>query len=271
LIVPQLKKDHINMINNANANQSNVIFTAFANPKGDLANLNREQNGIQDALMPLEQQGKLKKHLLRTDTDLDAYFDFIRQWKNQISIFHYGGHANSEGLSLQNAHTFFEPLAKELTERNKDSLVLVVLNGCSTFAHIKTLFALGVKAVIATSVDINDASATNFAIQFYKNIANNDELQTAYSSAANYTKSSSTAQKYRSFGEITRSAGFEHSEKDDNPDTFPWGLYIQDETVLNHTFFSQKETALKESGSKTIHQTAEKIYNIEKIDIANFS
>lgn len=30
-----------------------VIFTIFANPKGDLQGLSQEQNGIQDALDPL--------------------------------------------------------------------------------------------------------------------------------------------------------------------------------------------------------------------------
>ncbi|HRI60578.1 MAG TPA: hypothetical protein PK228_12660, partial [Saprospiraceae bacterium] len=106
-----------------------VIFTAFANPHGDLANLTREQNGIQDALGPLEAAGKLK-HLLRTDTDLNAFFDFLQRWKNQLVIFHYAGHANSEALSLQNAPTFFKPLAEELLARNPESLQLVFLNGC---------------------------------------------------------------------------------------------------------------------------------------------
>jgi len=206
---------------------TSVIFTAFANPKGDLNNLTLEQNGIQDVLLPFEQKGLLKKHLIRTDTDLDAYFNFLRQWENQIGIFHYAGHAGSEGIALQNAHTFFEPLAKELAHRNKDSLRLVFLNGCSTFAHVKTLLGLGVKAVIATSVKIDDALATQFAIRFYQNLANGDSLKTAYESAANYAKGQRSEERLRYFGEIRSvrdvGAGEPATEA---PEVFPWGLYV---------------------------------------------
>lgn len=215
----------------------NVIFTAFANPKGDLANLTAEQNGIQDALLPLERQGKIAKHLVRTDTDLMAYFEFLREYKDQISLFHYGGHADSQGISLQNSHIFFEPLAKELVQRNPTSLQLVVLNGCCTHAHIKTLFDLKVKAVIATSVNINDNTATQFAIRFYKNLASGDALLDAYQSAANFIKADSSAQQFRGFGEVYRTADFEDMPSN-TADEFPWGLYVNaDDKVLDQVFF----------------------------------
>ena len=226
-----------------------VIFTAFANPKGDLINLNKEQNGIQDILMPLEQAGKIKKHLVRTDTDIDAYFDFLRQWKSQICIFHYAGHANSEGILLQNAHTFFEPLARELTDRNRDSLQLVFLNGCSTHAHIKTLFGFGVKAVIATSISIDDDLATRFALRFYKNLAGDDTLESAYESAANYIKGRSSEQRFRYFGGLIRDVNVaeqgEQAPEGGKEGEFPWGLYINgDESILKQTFFSTTNSPL---------------------------
>lgn len=218
---------------------ASVVFTAFANPRGDLHNLTQEQNGIQDVLHDLERQGKVKKHLIRTDTDLDAYFDFLRSWKNEVSIFHYGGHANSEGLTLQNAHTFFEPLAKELVERNPDSLVLVFLNGCSTRQHVDTLFALGVKAVIATSVSIADDLATRFAVRFYENLAKQDALETAYTSAANYAKGSRNDTQLRHFGTVLRGLAL-RSAADESASNFPWALYVQDEAVLRHCFFDDQ-------------------------------
>lgn len=245
-----------------------VIFTAFANPNGDLANLTLEQNGIQDALGPLEAKGKIK-HLIRTDTDLDAYFDFLQRWKNQIVIFHYGGHANSEALLLQNVKTFFKPLAEELLHRNAESLQLVFLNGCSTFGHVQTLFDLGVPVVIASSAPIDDKGAMQLATRFYGNLAQGDGIETAYKSAANYVKGSSTEARFRNLGDIQswRAIGFREKESAE----FPWGLYVRDEGILqNKSLFAFPEDQPSEP-DKSLIQNAEKIYNIEKIDTANFS
>ncbi|MBC7777966.1 MAG: CHAT domain-containing protein [Phycisphaerae bacterium] len=246
-----------------------VIFTAFANPHGDLSNLTQEQNGIQDALGTLEATGKIK-HLLRTDTDLNAYFDFLQRWKNQIVLFHYAGHANSEALLLQNASTFFKPLAEELIARNPESLQLVFLNGCSTYAHVQTLFDLGIPAVIASSVPIDDKRAMQLATRFYGNLAQGDGIEAAYKSAANYIKGSSTETRFRNLGEIQswRTIGFR--EKDSLAE-FPWGLYVREEGVLQNQHWLAFSKALKSEPGKTLLQNAEKIYNIEKIDTANFS
>ena len=251
-----------------------IIFTAFANPHGDLANLSREQNGIQDALGPLEAAGKIK-HLLRTDTDLNAYFDFLQRWKNQIHIFHYAGHANSEALSLQNATTFFKPLAEELCARNPESLQLVFLNGCSTFGHVQTLFDLGVPAVIASSVPIDDQRAMHLATRFYGNLARGDSMEAAYKSAANFVKGSSAEPQFRHLGEIQSWRSLD-LRADESPAGFPWGLYVREEGILqNKSLLAFSEAAAGEPEpappGKTITQTAEKIYNIEKIDQADFS
>ena len=207
-----------------------VIFTAFANPRGDLFNLNQEQNGIQDVLGALEAAGSIK-HLLRTDTDLTAYFDFLQRWQDQIVIFHYGGHADSEGLDLQHAATFFQPLAEELVARNADSLQLVFLNGCSTYAHVETLFKLGVPAVIATSAPVNDGRAREFAVRFYGNIARGDSLVEAYRSAANFVKGNSREARFRQLGEVQvwRSIGKHPGAESEE---FPWGLYLREAGVL---------------------------------------
>ncbi|MFN0215049.1 MAG: CHAT domain-containing protein [Saprospiraceae bacterium] len=251
-----------------------VIFTAFANPHGDLSNLTQEQNGIQDALGALEAKGKIK-HLIRTDTDLNAYFDFLQRWNNQIVLFHYAGHANSEALLLQNASTFFKPLAEELLARNPESLELVFLNGCSTYGHVETLFDLGVPAVIASSVPIDDKRAMQLATRFYGNLAQGDSIEAAYKSAANYVKGSSTESRFRNLGEIHTWRSISFREKDPIAE-FPWGLYIREEGILeNKNWLDFSETMKNEAENKppdkTLLQNAEKIYNIEKIDTANFS
>jgi hypothetical protein len=202
--------------------QTPVIFTAFANPEGDLKNLNEEQKGIQRKLLAIDQQ-QIIRHLISTQTNLEDYFDFLQQYENQISIFHFAGHANSEVLSLQNAPTFFKPLAAELVLRNPNSLQLVFLNGCSTYAHVQTLFDLGVPAVIATLVDVADNLAMKFSVRFYDNLAKGDNIPTAYNSAANYAKGSSQENRFRFLGSIKN-----WKEVNQNEQEFPWGLYIRE-------------------------------------------
>ncbi len=252
-----------------------VIFTAFANPHGDLANLSREQHNIQDALAPLEAEGRLK-HVHRTDTDLDAYFNSLQQWKNRLAIFHYAGHANSESLSLQNAPTFFEPLAEELMARNPDSLKLVFLNGCSTHAHVETLFKLGAPAVIASSVSIDDGQAMQLATRFYENLAKGDSITDAYKSAARFVKGSSRQARFRDLGEVCswqeRGPLLRSSEPVRD---FPWALYVREEGVLPEggLFGATGKQAVEELESlQNKHiQMADKIYNIDKIDQATFN
>lgn len=253
-----------------------VVFTAFANPEGDLVNLTKEQNGIQDALRTLNAKGNIK-HISRTDTDLEDYFDFLQDLKNQIRIFHFAGHADSEGLSLQNGPTFFESLAEELVHRNKESLVLAFLNGCSTFAHVQTLFDLGVPAVIATSALIDDTLAGELAIRFYKNLAGGDSIKEAYRSAATFVKGNNTAFRFRNLGAIQTWRTIAYREKVPVSD-FPWGLYVREEGILEERGLLDKDNPLpppsEKPNSETKHsptQNAEKIYNIGHIDNANFS
>jgi Leucine-rich repeat (LRR) protein len=252
----------------SNPNQTSntpVVFTAFANPDGDLKNLSEEQNGIQESLLALDHQ-QIIKHLIRTDTDLEAYFTFLRQYKNQISIFHFAGHANSEALSLQNAPTFFEPLAKELVGRNKRSLQLVFLNGCSTYAHVQTLFKLGVLAVIATSVDVADDLAMKFAVQFYENLAEGDDIPTAYESAANFAKASSQETRFRFLGSIKN-----WGEVNQNEQVFPWGLYIQEgvslegKGLMNEVQKNNSKENLKVD-RKTLMKLLEESFNENDLD-----
>jgi hypothetical protein len=214
-----------------------VIFTAFANPKGDLTNLIYEQNGIQDALMPLENQGYHIKHLVRTNTDKNSIFNILREYAEKVSIFHFAGHADSTGISLHDVDTFFEPLSKELVNRNKETLLMVFLNGCSTKEHVKILLESGVKAVLATSVKINDRVAADFAINFYKNLAKGDCLKTAYESASNYVNADSKEQRFRYLGEVIRfrDLGTDNTSSDDN-DVFPWGLYVNEEDFFKGQF-----------------------------------
>jgi len=205
-----------------------AIFTAFANPKQDLENLNKEQKGIQKAFLDLDSKD-LFKHITSIQTSLEDYFNFLQPYQNRIAIFHYGGHAGSTGITLQDGHLSFEYLAEELVNRNKDSLVLVFLNGCATKAHVKTLFELGVPLVLATEVPIKDDTATLFANKFYENLSKGDTILMAYQSASRFTKAKNSALNFTHLGQINRMSDVIQGVSVQN-NAFPWGLYVRDET-----------------------------------------
>lgn len=246
-------------MNNKPENKQPVIFTAFANPHNDLAYLTQEQHGIQDALSDLEEQGKLQKLLQRTDLQLARYFELLRTWENKINIFHFGGHANSQDIRLQDRSIFFEPLAQELVLRNPKSLQLVFLNGCATEPHVQTLFELGVKVVIATSVSIGDQLASLFAIRFYENLAQGDPISKAFQSTFHYAQAKQKSQRvYRiveqpvdwaSRGSIKLFS--QDKEEDEENDKLPWGLYVNDKEALNYTIIGEEPSPTPPKDSPT--------------------
>jgi len=232
------------MIDNNPDNNEVVIFTGFANPTNNLLNLSKEQKGIHEVLHPLESQQLLKKHLWRQDLDVKGYFEFLQEWTNQISIFHFGGHANSTQLGFQDHAAFFGSLAEELIERNKESLWLVFLNGCSTQAHVQTLFDGGVKAVIATSAAVKDDLAAELAIWFYKYLAKGDNIKNAFNSSVRYLKSlQKIGPRYRILEQPVEWASrgsVKFSRQDEEDDQLPWGLYVNDAQALNYTIVRDK-------------------------------
>jgi hypothetical protein len=103
------------------------------------------------------------------------------------------------------------------------ALQLVFLNGCATEPQVQTLFACGVKAVIATAVPINDEIATKLAEQFYLALGQGATIQRAFQSAkARVTTLYGTAREineYRAIGSIA-------SREAATTNLIPWGLYV---------------------------------------------
>lgn len=209
-----------------------VVLTVFANPLKDLGSLDRERNKIQSVLLPLDD--RQCKHIIRSDTSLADYFEFLKKWKNQLAIFHYGGHANSQGLKLADHAGFFSPLAKELARRNKESLQLVFLNGCSTHHHVQTLLEQGVKSVIATRVAVGDGLASDFAVQFYKNMASGDSIGEAFESTCNFMEAVQSEQGKSYRIEATPVLWRGSIPQAPEPELFPWRLYTLDEAYLDY-------------------------------------
>jgi hypothetical protein len=200
-----------------------VIFLAFANDKDDhLPLLDEERKVINGHLLPLANQQYLQLVIEPSATTIDIS-RYITDLKDRINIFHYGGHAGSQEIFLQDQAANSDGIAQMLALQKE--LKVVFLNGCSTRAQVGLLQELGIPAVIATSIPIADKAARTFSDVFYRALAEDHTLEEAYKlAAANHLSSGQAAGINR---------GVRVRKEETEP--LPWGLYITEgkEAVLN--------------------------------------
>ncbi len=197
-----------------------VIFLAFANDTNDpLELLDEERKTICEHLIPLESEQYFQ--LYREPTaSTDDIVKYLTEFKDRVSIFHYGGHADSKRLMLAKQEASSDGIAQLLAQQK--NLQLVFLNGCSTKAQVDLLLDLGIPAVIATSVPVNDQTAKDLADKFYHAMANKHSMKEAFEMAASAAKAKTNADIkiiYRGLA----------SRGETDTATFPWGLYINED------------------------------------------
>ncbi len=244
-----------------------LIFLAFANQKDTyLEKLKAERKSIESALQEVEKQRRI--HLKsEAQTDIQDIFKVFDEHRGRIKIFHYAGHANGTHLDLEDQQANGSALADLIREENKlGGIELVFLNGCATQGQVAKLLEVGVKNVIATSVPIEDDRASQFARQFYQSLASGASIQEAYQRSSAYLKSSDQnySEAFQYLGE-SRSLG---SLRKQASSSFAWSLYLKEGNEPSG--WTIPKTA-PQGKDKTIIQNAEKIYNIDKIDKADFS
>jgi|AntRauTorckE5430_2_1112549.scaffolds.fasta_scaffold01355_7 DNA-binding NarL/FixJ family response regulator len=212
-----------------------IIFLAFSNSQDDyLDMLKRESKHINRALEALDDKG-LVKIVREESTDLETLFHNFNRFKDQVAIFHYAGHASGNNLSFEDGAGNADGLAN-LFAQQKD-LKLVFLNGCSTKGQVDKLLELGIKAVIATSVPINDTKATEFGEQFYRALANKSTIKRAFNFAVAWLQTKYSDTEIPTIIENHR--GF-ISDDDTSKDRMPWGLYLKaNSDVLDWTLPTQ--------------------------------
>lgn len=213
-----------------------IIFLAFANDRDDyLAMINRERKNITRALKRHHDEGLIRLET-ESSSSIEDIFSTFNRYDNEIAIFHYGGHAGGSLLRLENTDTSSQSahaggLARLLGQQS--NLQLVFLNGCGTRPQVELLLKSGVKAVIATSVPIQDQMATEFSEQFYHSLASHTPIQRAFEIAEAFI-----ATKYDDFDPIKvyRDIVFDDFHSPD-PNVLPWGLYTnpQSPDVLQWT------------------------------------
>lgn len=208
-----------------------VLFLAFANDAdAHLDLLKAESKGVFSALRDLDRQDFVKVHR-EESADVDELFEALDSFKDQVAVFHYGGHADGMTLRMEGGAAHAGGIAGLLGEQK--NLKLVFLNGCATRPQVEKLLAAGVKAVIATSVPIRDDKASEFAARFYQALANRRTIAQAFGLAQAFLQT-----KYgdvKEFG-VVKLRGVDMGEAAPAGDTIPWGLYIKEQyqdEVLN--------------------------------------
>jgi hypothetical protein len=116
---------------------------------------------------------------------IDTLADAIIDAGQNLFMFHFGGHADQNGLVLDGFRDLDKVrLSRLLLPNDNHNLQLVFLNGCLSYGHVGILTAKGIKAIIATNVKVNDAEAVRIASAFYKLFfEKNYTLKNAFESA----------------------------------------------------------------------------------------
>jgi hypothetical protein len=233
-----------------------TILLTFANDlDAYLDELKAESHAVYKLLEPLKINGKIQVERDESAT-LEIISSRLKTYRESIAIFHYAGHASGKALQLEDGAANADGLAHLIAKL--PNLQLVVLNGCATFGQVEKLLSLGVKAVIATSVAINDTKAREFATQFYEALANQQNIQQSYQSAVAFLESKySKFKKSTDFERMPQRALKLRREKQEK---LPWTLHYSDEKALQWHFYQERDY-----NKKNILTLMLKIFNDEDL------
>ena len=204
-----------------------VIFLTFANdrefPDRFLIHLEPEKEAIEYNLIPIQKKFPIIVKTAPTSKSFEL-IKHLNQFQNQLIIFHFSGHANGTSLSIKakdekNISYDKSNLASLLD--NEENLKLVFLNGCNTHEQVPVLQEIGIPAIIATENSIPDKDAAEFASSFYDSLARGQSLINAFLKAKSIIDPSHEKHIFRD----SKSLILEKKVS--------WGLYVQDEKMLN--------------------------------------
>lgn len=103
------------------------------------------------------------------NVNIDALTESIVEFSDQLFMFHFGGHSNQHNIVLEGFRNLDKiRLSRLLFPKEEHNLQIVFLNGCLSYGHVGILTAKGVKAIIATNVEVNDIEALRLSKFFYK-------------------------------------------------------------------------------------------------------
>lgn len=195
-----------------------TLFLAFANSERIYLNTLRDEDAkVNGLLNERKLHGDFIVHSEQFATTAKV-ISGLRQFKEDIVLFLYSGHAGRDSLELEDGEVNADGIAALLSRC--PNLKLVILNGCSTASQVEALLKNNVPVVIATSAPVDDQRATQFSITFFEEISQKRQsIRTAFDAAIASAKV---------FGQIDfdiRSRGISFPEQKEKP---LWGLYYQD-------------------------------------------
>lgn len=196
-----------------------LIYLAFANDQDrHLDLLKEESRNIFNTLEATERKG-LVRILREESAEIDDISQTLIRHTEDLVMFHFAGHADGAHLDLEGGEGHAKGLAHLLAQQQ--ALKLVFLNGCSTLGQVKGLVDAGVKAVIATSVSIQDRKAMEFATSFYSALVEGRTIEQAFELA-----NGALSTRY---GEELDIQFRDRIPMETKEETFPWGLYLHPE------------------------------------------
>lgn len=217
------------------------IYLAFANNlavERFLPLLQEEKTAIYNALADGD-----KNSFYRLDhTELaktDDICDYLIRNKDDVIIFHFGGHAEASKLMMSDEEADAQGIAQMLVQQT--NIKLVFLNGCSTKKQVKFLLDNGIPAVIATATEIPDENAKIFAETFYKSLWRQYTLKDAFEMAAANLKSKRKGPEVAMYRDLV-----ETKKEEKEADEFPWGLYSKKDDILKWTLPNEPIVEIKE-------------------------
>lgn len=207
-----------------------VILLAFANERTGaryLRNLPLEQNRLRKVLEKAEDNGLCEVVVLANATLANLADTLQREkYRDRIAVFHYGGHAGSKSLfleqsdgSIKSAHASgIVPLLA-----GQKSLKLVFINGCHSSKQAKHLTDSGIPITVGTLEAVRDDIATDLAVRFYQALGEGMPIGKAWQGAIDVLIADE--------GEADETRYFETKRGEEEigglRPQFPWEIYVR--------------------------------------------
>lgn len=146
-----------------------LIYLAFANDRNEpLPSLREEEEKILSYLRRREDAGHFRV-IHDSFASARKIADTLNRYRDQLLLFHYSGHANTEALFLEDGPAYGKGIAALLAAC--PLLRLVVLNGCATYEQAMVITQLKNRpAAVFTHAPVGDQTATRFSISFYQSL-----------------------------------------------------------------------------------------------------
>lgn len=200
-----------------------IVLMTFAS--NDLVGVPAEAASSFDVI---KKNDSVSAHKLE-DVDIEALTEFIVEYSDRLFMFHFGGHSNQRNIVLEGFRNLDKVrLSRLLLPKEDHNLQIMFLNGCLSYGHVGVLTAKGVKAIIATNVEVNDIEALRLAKLFYRFF-----FEKNYTLKSAFESSEATVKGNNSFPIIVNPGEIDESQ----PMPSSWTLFIHAKftEILNWT------------------------------------